>query len=101
MRKFENKYKTKYNYKIYLINIINRAKDILRVLSESHEVSGDLMEKMSNASIENSVSYNQMSFLQEDPKFIEIKKVLNGTDINKCTPIQAITILADLKKTLE
>ena len=82
-------------------SVINRAKDILRVLSESHEVSGDLMEKMSNASIENSVSYNQMSFLQEDPKFIEIKKVLNGTDINKCTPIQAITILADLKKTLE
>ena len=73
-------------------SVINRAKDILKVLSESHEVSGDLMEKMSNASLENTVSYDQMSFFQEDPKFVEIKKVLNGTDINKCTPIQAITI---------
>ena len=42
-----------------------------------------------------------MSLFPEDERFSEIKGVLEGTDINRCTPIEAITILSDLKKILE
>ena len=32
---------------------------------------------------------------------VEIKKILKDTDLNRCTPIEALTILADLKKLLK
>ena len=30
-----------------------------------------------------------------------VKKILKDTDLNRCTPIEALTILADLKKLLK
>ena len=82
-------------------SITNRAKDILDVLSKSHEVSGDLTEKMSAISKESAIPCNQMTLFPENETFTKIKTMLKGTDLNRCTPLEALTILTDMKKTLE
>ena len=82
-------------------SVINRAKDILQTLSQTHELSGDIKEKMSNNVKETSVVCDQISLFPEDETFVEIKKILKDTDLNRCTPIEALTILADLKKLLK
>jgi DNA mismatch repair protein MutS len=82
-------------------SVIKRAKDILKNLSETHELSGDLKEKMSSRVTESSVACEQMTLFPEDEKFTKIKNMLNGTDLNRCTPLEALTILADMKKILE
>ena len=82
-------------------SVIARARDILHALSQTHELSGDITEKMSSCITENSVISGQMSLLSEDDTFIEIKKILNATDLNRCTPIEALTILSDMKKLLK
>jgi len=83
--------------------VTDRAKSILKQLSKTHELSGDLTEKLAAASEYNDVNVTseQMSFFAEDSRFTEIKKILEGTDPNRCTPIEALTILNDLKKILD
>ena len=81
--------------------VIKRAKDILAKLSETHELSGDLREKMSSCVTETSVACDQMSLFPEDETFVELKKMLWGVDVNRCTPIEALTILSDMKKLVE
>lgn len=78
--------------------VIMRAKDILSKLSETHELSGDLKEKMSACITDSSVACDQLSLFPEDETFTEIKKILHDVDVNRCTPIEALTILSDLKK---
>ncbi len=80
-------------------DVIKRAKDVLATLSETHELSGDLINKMSNnTEKETCVACEQISMFPEDEDFVKIKNILNGTDVNRCTPIEALTILSDLKK---
>ncbi len=81
--------------------VIKRAKDILATLSETHELSGDLKEKMSSCARETAVICDQISMFPEDETFTEIKRMLKGTDLNRCTPIEALTILSDMKKLLK
>lgn len=81
--------------------VIKRAKDILATLSETHELSGDLKEKMSSVPRETAVACDQLSLFPEDETFTEIKRMLKGTDINRCTPIEALTILSDMKKLIK
>ena len=66
-------------------------------------MSGDLKDKLSTMSVysDNSVAADQLSFFPEDERFTELKKILDGTDVNRCTPIEALTILSDMKKVLE
>lgn len=80
-------------------SVIARAKEIMASLSTSHELSGGLKEKLS-ANKKGEVIADQFSIFNENPKFVEISKVLKGTDLNRCTPIEALTILSDLKKIL-
>ena len=82
-------------------DVIKRAKSILSTLSETHELSGDLKEKMSAGANETSVICDQISLFPEDENYTRIKKILNDTDVNRCTPIEALTILADLKKMIK
>ncbi len=81
--------------------VVARAKDILNALSKTHELSGDLQDKMAQATVETAVLCDQMSFFPQDETFTEIKKILSETDPNRCTPMEALTILADLKKLSE
>ena len=81
--------------------ITNRAKDILSALSKTHELSGDIVEKMSSCTKETSIACDQMTLFPEDETFTEIKRMLKGTDLNRCTPLEALTILADIKKLID
>ncbi len=83
--------------------VIARAKSILSQLSESHELSGDIKEKLNAMSSYDDVNVTseQLTFFPEDGRFTELKKILNATDPNRCTPIEALTILSDMKKILE
>ena len=82
-------------------DVINRSKDILNVLSATHELKGDVGLVMSELAENSSVQGKQMTFFAEDERFTEIKNVLNATDVNRCTPIEALTILSDLKKIIK
>ncbi|MGN1042166.1 MAG: hypothetical protein ACI4SK_01640 [Christensenellales bacterium] len=66
-------------------------------------MSGDLKDKLSAVSSysDTNVTSEQLSFFPEDSRFTEIKKILESTDPNRCTPIEALTILSDMKKILE
>jgi len=81
--------------------VIARAKDILATLSKTHKLSGDLKDKLSQNPTDSAVIGNQMSFFAEDEKTTELNKILKNIDLNRCTPIEALTILNDLKKIVE
>jgi DNA mismatch repair protein MutS len=81
--------------------VITRAKSIMNTLSENHEVSGNLKEKMSMNPTETAVATDQLSFFVEDDSFNEIKRILKDINVNRMTPIEALTILNDLKKITE
>lgn len=81
--------------------ITQRARDIMNVLSETHQLSGNLQEKLSENPTQTSLTAGQMSFFEEDTDFIEIKKILKELNVNRCSPIEALTILNDLKKIIE
>ena len=79
--------------------IIERAKDIMSVLLKTHELSGNLETRLSDmVKTDSSVVGTQMSLFDEDPVLAEIKAILKDLNINKCTPIEALTILNDMKK---
>ena len=80
--------------------VISRAGDIMASLSSNHELSGNLKEKLSQNPSETSVIANQISFFEEDERFLEIEKIIKSTDIDRCTPIEALAILYDIKKIL-
>ncbi len=79
-------------------SVIARAKDIMTSLSDTHELSGGLKDKLSANNKSSEVIADQFSIFNEDPRFIEITKILQDTDINRSTPVEALTILSDLKK---
>ncbi|NCA92167.1 DNA mismatch repair protein MutS, partial [bacterium] len=79
-------------------SVIARAKDIMASLSDNHELSGGLKDKLSANTKSGEVIADQFSIFNEDPRFDAISKILKDTDINRCTPIEALTILSDLKK---
>ncbi len=81
-------------------NVIARAKHIMKSLASSHELSGGLTEKLSSNISEFSIAGSQASFFEEDITLTELKRILNDTDIDRCTPIEALTILSDLKKVI-
>lgn len=81
--------------------ITSRAKDIMSVLAETHQLSGNLQEKLSSKPSESSIAAGQISFFEEDPAYNEIRKILSQININRCSPIEALTILSDLKKIID
>lgn len=81
--------------------IIKRAKAIMNTLSENHELSGNLKEKMSMNPSSESIATHQLSFFAEDDGYNEIKRILKDINVNRMTPIEALTILNDLKKITE
>ncbi len=83
-------------------DIINRAKTIMKSLEGSHDVSGDLTQKLSNAvSQGSSVMAEQMNLFGTDKRLEQVEKAIKDIDINRITPIEALTILSDIKKLVE
>lgn len=81
--------------------IISRAKAVMRSLEDTHELSGDLIDKLSQTPSETSVLGMQMGFFEEDKRLAAVERTLKDIDVNRCTPIEALTILSDIKKLLE
>jgi len=81
--------------------VISRAKNILNMLSDGHTLA--LSEKMAKGGTGtyDAIAGKQMTLFETDPTFEEIKKILTDVNINRCTPIEALTILDDLKKLLK
>ncbi|MDD4316447.1 MAG: DNA mismatch repair protein MutS [Clostridia bacterium] len=79
-------------------DITIRARDIMNVLAETHQLSGNLQEKLSANPTETSVTAGQMGFFEEDPSLVEIRNILTDLNINRINPLEALTILNDLKK---
>ena len=77
-------------------SVIARAKAVLEGLETSHVLSGEIGDKAVGTS-EVAVPVAQLGFFEE-AKPTEIEEILNSTDIDNCTPVQAITILANLKR---
>ncbi len=81
--------------------VIERAKDIMASLEENHVLSGDFNNRIANNASSDAVPVNQMGFFSDEAQeYSNIAKILEDVDIDSITPIQALTLLADLKKTL-
>lgn len=84
--------------------ITARARKILSQLSEKQEYGGSTVSKLSgNMPTKDDliVTGEQFTMFPEDERFTELKKILSATDVNRCTPIEALTILSDLKKIVD
>lgn len=75
--------------------VVNRAKEILGKLEESHSEESDKTKK--KTSVENL----QLSFFQlDDPVLEQVKEEIEGIDIDTLTPVEALLKLHEIKKLL-
>lgn len=80
-------------------DVLDRAAQVLTAIEESNEFN--LKKSVSERPGSDAVpSEEQLGFFNEDAEYVKIKSVLNDLDPNSVTPIQAITILSDLKNSL-
>lgn len=81
--------------------VIDRAKEIMKILEESHVLSGGFNGKITENASEDAIPTDQIAFFGEvSPAISEIEKILRDINLDDMTPIQALTLLADLKKKL-
>lgn len=78
--------------------VIDRAKDIMSELSEKHLNGVSLNNEITAKPSSDAVPTVQIGFFEEDVKNNELISILSDIDIDKLTPIDALTILNDLKK---
>ena len=80
-------------------DVLDRAAQVLTAIEESNEFN--LKKSVSERPGSDAVpSEEQLGFFNEDAEYVKIKSVLNDLDPNSVTPIQAISILSDLKNSL-
>ena len=80
-------------------SVIQRAKNILATLEDAH--GSDLEKKISEIPGQNAVPTNQIGFFQEDDRYKEIIGTIEDLNLDSITPIQALTVLDNLKKQVE
>ncbi len=78
--------------------IIDRAKIILKAIGEEH--SQELVNKITLNPHKKSKANIQIGFFDIPSKYTEVEQRLEHADLNNCTPIQALTILNEIKKIL-
>ena len=76
--------------------ITERARNIMRAIESSSD--GSMHEKVTAMPGEDAVISNQIGLFPEDDRYSAISGVLNDTDCESITPIQALTILSNLKE---
>lgn len=78
-------------------SLIDRANEILKQLETKHvtEEIGDAMKKISAPKMQLSI------FDAHSETFDEIRKLLEGTDINRLTPVEALLKLQEIKSKLK
>lgn len=76
-------------------NIINRAKAIMNTLLESHELGGNLREKLKNAG--DNVENNIVDYSDDKNILLEsLLRILTKVNLADITPIEAISTLSEL-----
>ena len=75
--------------------IIERARCIMRAIENSSD--GSIREKVTAMPGEDAVISGQIGLFPEDDRYSALVGVLNDTDCESITPIQALTILSNLK----
>ncbi|MFA5449414.1 MAG: DNA mismatch repair protein MutS [Clostridia bacterium] len=78
--------------------VTERARDIIAALEQTHNLTGELNKRLTANPSEDAVPIDQIGFFEENTSLNEIQKTLVDIDIDSCTPMQALTILSDLKK---
>lgn len=78
-------------------DLIERAKDILKQLESKH-VGGDLAEQVKQIS---GPKLQLSIFDEHSATFDEIRKKLEGIDINRLTPVEALLKLSEIKELLK
>jgi DNA mismatch repair protein MutS len=78
-------------------SLIGRANEILKHLESKHvdEDTGDAVKKISTSKIQLSI------FDAHTETFGEIRKLLEDTDINRLTPVEALLKLQEIKNKLK
>ena len=80
--------------------VIARASSVMAAIEESSEIN--LKKSISERPGSEAVpSEEQLGFFGEDAEFTRIKSILNDIDPNSVTPMQALTILSDLKNSIK
>ncbi|MBI1287465.1 MAG: DNA mismatch repair protein MutS [Flavobacteriales bacterium] len=77
--------------------VVNRAKEILSKLEDSHATESKSVKTAKKSTIENM----QLSFFQlDDPVLEQVKEEIEGIDIDTLTPVEALLKLHEIKKVL-
>lgn len=76
--------------------VIKRSKIIMELLEESHDLK-NITEKITSNATQYSVPTKQIGFFEIDNKYQEICDIINDIEVDNCTPIEALTILSNLK----
>ena len=87
-------------------SLINRANEILALLEEKHDVNGqhskDKKASISDKVKELSLPKMQLSiFDAHSATFEDIRQVLEATDINRLTPVEALLKLQEIKSKIQ
>ncbi len=76
-------------------SLLERANEILSLLEEKHSSNGSTAEKVKKVPTAANYQLNIFNGLSDDLR--DIQKVLNATDINTLTPVEALLKLNELK----
>lgn len=79
--------------------IIERAKGVMSAIEENSE--GNLNAKVSANPSADAVPTTQIGMFENDDKYNELASVLNDIDIESITPLQALTILSNLQRSVK
>ncbi len=79
--------------------IIDRANGVMSAIEENSE--GSLNTKILQNPSENAVPTTQIGMFENDDKYNELASILNDIDIESITPMQALTILSNLQRSVK
>jgi DNA mismatch repair protein MutS len=80
--------------------IISRAKDILRTLEKEGTIAKNVIESHIDRNGKKTKTDPQLELFSED-RYGNVIRKLTNIDINRITPVEAITFLAEIKKDIE
>ncbi len=78
--------------------VVRRAEQVLSALERTHEDSTEQLGASVKAADNDPKGYQLSMFQLEDPVLIQIRDRIKGLDVNNLTPLEALNLLAEIKK---
>jgi DNA mismatch repair protein MutS len=75
--------------------LLERANEIMKLLEEKHETAGSTTQKVKHIPAKPNFQLNIFDGVTEDIR--KIQEILDGTDINTLTPVEALMKLNEMK----